>query len=169
MRCIFLLFVGLTQVLSLNAQVGEVRSATVTFEFPSKEVKGSIEGFESQSKIDWDNPSNSFFKGSVATATLDTNNGLRNWVLRGSRYFDAKDHPKISFASKKIKETGGLWTVMGDLTIKGITKPFQIDFKTYNNTLLGSGKLYSSDFDVKIKKARADNLVTVKIELKLIP
>jgi polyisoprenoid-binding protein YceI len=169
MRYIFLLFVGLAQVLSLVAQTKKVRSAMVTFEFPAKEVKGSIEGFESQSEIDWDNPSNSIFKGSVATASLDTNNGLRNWALRGSRYFDAKDHPKISFASKKVIKTGDLWTVMGDLTIKGITKPFQIEFETYNNTLIGRGELYSSDFDVKIKKARADNLVTVKIEMELMP
>jgi polyisoprenoid-binding protein YceI len=168
MKQIVFLFVFVAHLSLINAQYGSVASATVTFEFPSKKVKGSIEGFESQSKIDWDNPSNSIFKGSVEAATLDTNNGLRNWSLRSSRYFDAKTHPKIVFSSAKVQKTASAWLVQGDLTIKGITKPFEIEFEEIDGKLVGKGELYCSDFDIKIKKERTDNLVKVKFEMKLI-
>lgn len=161
------LWVLLAHIFVVNAQSVKIKSAKVSFEFPSKDVQGSIGGFDSQSVIDWENPSNSTFKGSVAVSTLDTNNGLRNWSLRSSKYFDAKDYPRIYFTSKEIQKMSDLWIVKGDLTMKGITKSFQFTFKESNNTLIGQGELYSSDFDIKIKKSRADNLVRVRIELDL--
>ena len=93
-RLSFFLFFLLSHVPLTYAQQGGIASAKITFEFLSKKVNGSIEGFESESQIDWDVPSNSKFKGSVKVATLDTNNGLRNWSLRSSRYFNAKTYPK---------------------------------------------------------------------------
>lgn len=168
MKAFILLLAVLFYASPIHAQHNEISSAQITFEFPSKKVKGSIAGFESQSKINWEEPSKSLFKGSVDVATLDTNNGLRNWSLRSSRYFNAKTYSKISFASKRIQQEGNLWKVAGELTIKGITKPFDIEFEHMNNKLVGTGTLYSSDFDIKIKKNREDNVVKVKLELELV-
>ena len=168
MRLPIFLFILLFHLVSSYAQQGEITTAKITFEFPSKKVKGSIEGFASESRIDWDTPSNSILKGSVDASTLDTNNGLRNWSLRSSRYFNVKTHPKITFVSRKVSKKETKWIVEGDLTIKGTTKPFQIEFKEEKNKLIGSGSLYSSDFDIKIKKKRLDNLVNVRFELELV-
>ncbi|MEM1259871.1 MAG: YceI family protein [Bacteroidota bacterium] len=156
----------LLQVLLGYAQQSEIAKAKITFEFPSKSVKGSIEGFQSQSQIDWDTPSNSIFRGSVKVATLDTNNGLRNWSLRGSRYFNVKNHPEISYSSRKVSTTGSSWLVDGDLTIKGITKSVQIEFDELDGKLVGKASLYSSDFGIKIKKRREDNLVNIRFEFE---
>ncbi len=168
MRLGFILCFLFLQKAIVFAQQNEFASARITFEFPSKDVKGSIEGFESQSKIDWEVPSNSIFKGSVKAATLDTNNGLRNWSLRGSRYFNVKDHPKITYSSRAVRKTGSLWVIDGDLTIKGNTKSVQIEFNERNGKLVGKASLYSSDFGIKIKKKREDNLVHVTLELELV-
>lgn len=168
MRLFLSLFFVLCQVAVVYAQQSSIATASITFEFPSKNVKGSIEGFESESQIDWDVPSNSIFKGSVQVATLDTNNGLRNWSLRGSRYFNAKTYPKIHFVSRKIRKTGNVWSVVGDLTLKGTTKTFTIDFEEDNGKLIGNARLYSSDFGINIKKNREDNLVKVKFEFELV-
>lgn len=167
MKALVLFFVVFSWTASVRGQEGKISSAKVTFEFPSKKVKGSIAGFESNSRIDWENPENSQFSGSVAVATLDTNNGLRNWSLRSSRYFNAKTYAQISFTSREVQKNGALWKVLGDLTIKGITKPFTLEFEEMNRKLVGRGNLYSSDFDIKIKKAREDNLVKVRLELQL--
>lgn len=154
--------------MSARGQQGKITNARITFEFPAKGVKGSIEGFESESKIVWDTPSNSIFKGSVEVASLDTNNGLRNWSLRGSRYFNAKDHPKIFFSSRQVRKTGTRWLVDGDLTIKGTTKAITIEMQEDGNKLMGNASLYSSDFGIKIKKKREDNLVNVRFEFELV-
>ena len=166
MRFFVILIFALLQIAHLPAQQFDIVSAKITFEFPSKNVKGSISGFESESVIDWNNPSSSVFKGSVKVATLNTNNGIRNWSLRSSRYFNAKNYPKITFSSNDVLVTDEIWTVTGDLTIKGITKPFTIKFRRENGRLIGSGTLYSTDFDIKIKKEREDNRVNVQFVLE---
>lgn len=158
----------LLQVALAGAQQNEFPAAKITFEFPSKGVNGSIEGFESQSRIDWEVPTNSIFKGSVEAATLDTNNGLRNWSLRGSRYFNVKDYPKISFSSRAVRKIGTTWSVEGDLTMKGNTKSVRMEFKEMEGKLIGKASIYSSDFGIKIKKNREDNLVNITLELDLI-
>ncbi|WP_222984214.1 YceI family protein [Flagellimonas meishanensis] len=167
MKHYLLLFLAISSTFWPAAQEAKISNAKITFEFPSKNVKGTIEGFESTSKIDWESPANSVFEGSVESETLDTNNGLRNWSLRSSRYFAVKDHPKISFVSKEVRKSGTTWLVSGDLTLKGITKSFRIDFEQAGQKLKGKGALYSSDFDINIKKEREDNLVNVYFELEL--
>ncbi|MGD1946267.1 MAG: YceI family protein [Croceivirga sp.] len=163
---LFLQLIFLASI-TLNAQYNEIKTAKITFDFPYKEVKGSIGGFTSTSTIDWNQPSESTLRGSVSVETLDTNNGIRNWSLRSGRYFNAKEYPTIIFESEEIKPNGGGWDVLGHLTIKGTKKEFQIHFTKMGNTLKGKGELYSSDFGVTIKKKREDNLVIVNFEFEL--
>ncbi len=144
-----------------------ITKAEVNFEFVSKDVKGTIEGFESTSSIDFDNPENSVFKGSVAVETLDTNNGLRNWSLKSGKYFDADDFPKISFESTLVTENKNDYSVKGNLTLKGVTKPTTILFSKKGNQLKGLFEIYSYDFGIKIKKKREDNLVKVTLLFNL--
>lgn len=150
------------------AQKVKIESASITFGFPSKKVKGEISGFSSTSRLDAANFENSILSGSVEVATLDTNNGLRNWSLKGSRYFNAKSFPQITFKSSKIIWTGTKYLVYGDLTIKGTTRPLEILMELTNDSLKGETSLYSSDFGINIKKKREDNLVNIYINLKLI-
>ncbi|MFS4468269.1 YceI family protein [Maribacter sp. 2210JD10-5] len=145
-----------------------ISSGTITFNFVEKDVDGSISGFESTSKIDPDNLENSTIKGSVAVETLDTNNFLRNWSLKGSKYFDADAYPKIFFESTLIKVEGSTILATGRLTIKDISKPITITFTKNGNTLKGTTTLFSSDFGITIlKKGRESNKVTVRFNLKL--
>ncbi len=48
--------------------------------------------------------------------------------LRSDDFFDAAKYPNITFKSTSVKAAGeGKLTVVGDLTIKGITKPVTLD------------------------------------------
>lgn len=161
-----LLLVTFFLALPLRAQQ-QIKSAKISFEFLNKGVKGSIEGFESKSVINWDNLEQSVLEGSVATETLDTNNGLRNWSLKSGKYFDKNDHPRIAFKSTSILATDAGYTVSGTLTIKGIAKPMTINFTREGNSLIGKATVFTTDFDIKIKKKRADNEVAVRFELEL--
>ncbi|WP_350291883.1 YceI family protein [uncultured Croceitalea sp.] len=160
------LFLAFSVPKSSNAQA-TVSKAEISFEFVSKGVKGTIEGFESTSRIDFDNPENSTFEGSVGVKTLDTNNGLRNWSLRSGKYFDADDFPRIQFKSTSVSQKDASLVVIGDLTLKGITKPITIDFIKKGNQLKGSTAIYSYDYGIKIKKKREDNLVNITLLFNL--
>ncbi len=144
-------------------QSAEISKAEISFVFVSKDVAGTISGFQSNSRIDWDNPENSYFEGAVAVKTLDTNNGLRNWSLKGRKYFDEDDHPQIRFKSEKVASDDDKLIVKGTLTMKGVSKPMTITFQKKENTLTGRSSLYTSDFGINIKKKREDNLVKIKV------
>lgn len=159
--CLFLA-IGLSVDLA-NGQKTNIKSAQISFEFVSKNVKGTILGFESESSIDVGNLENSIFRGSVSSETLDTNSGLRNWSLKSGKYFDADDYPKISFKSSKVKLEGEKLVVNGELTIKETSKPITITFTRKKSQLIGTTSLYSIDYGIKIKKKREENLVKIKM------
>lgn len=162
----FTLFLSFLLVFSLQYALkaqSTINKAEINFTFVSKDVTGTIEGFESSSTIDFDNPENSVFKGAVAVETLDTNNGLRNWSLKSGKYFDADAFPKISFESTAVIENENNYEVKGNLTLKGVTRPITIVFSKKGNQLKGLFEIYSSDFGIKIKKKREENLVKVTL------
>ncbi|MEM9075923.1 MAG: YceI family protein [Bacteroidota bacterium] len=167
----FLFFFSLVLLVQpVSAQKsGDITSAEITFEFVSKSVKGSLEGFESQSVIDWDNLENSLFKGSVQSETIDTNNGLRNWSLRSGKYFDVDDYPLITFESNQVSKKEDSLVVKGLLNIKGTEKEVSITFRKNGKQLVGTTSLYCIDYGIKIKKKREDNLVKVKMVFEVMP
>jgi len=146
---------------TISAQHSAIQKATIDFVFVDKDVKGTISGFESTSKIDWNDLENSFFEGSVAVETLDTNSGLRNWSLKSRKYFNESDYPRIYFKSTSVVVQANQFIVKGTLTFKGIEKPLTITFDKTDSGLMGKAELYTYDFGIKIKKERTDNLVKI--------
>ena len=163
---ILYLLICILSLIEIHAQT-EIKSAEINFVFVSKDVDGTIAGFESQTSIELDNIEASYFKGSVAVETLKTGIFLRDWSLKKSKYFNADDYPKIIFESSTIAKTNNGFLVDGQITIKGITKPLSISFKRNGNQLIGKASLYSSDFDINIKNKREDNLVQMNFMFEL--
>ncbi|MEX0290637.1 MAG: YceI family protein [Flavobacteriaceae bacterium] len=156
----------LLNIAFLSAQKN-INAAEVEFEFISKGVDGKISGFESSSFIDQNDLTNSKFEGSVAVKTIRTGIFLRDWSLKGGKYFDEDAYPRIQFKSTSIEEQDGKLVVTGDLSLKGITKSITIRFTQSGNTLLGTTSLYSSDYGINIKKKREDNKVEVSFKFTL--
>jgi len=51
-----------------------------------------------------------------------------NKHITGEKWFDAGANPAITFSSKSVTANGdGTYALMGDLTIKGMTKPVTLD------------------------------------------
>ncbi|MBU2946612.1 YceI family protein [Zobellia uliginosa] len=146
-----------------------ITSAEITFNFESKDVNGSIAGFNSESKINLNNITQSKFKGSVSAETLKTGNFLRDWHLKGNKYFNVDKYPKIAFESTQVVEGKDGFTVIGTLTLKGVSKTMSIDFMKKESTLVGAATLFSSDFGITIKDEKADNEVSITMTLKLSP
>ena len=150
----------------LNAQQS-VTSARVEFVFVSKDVDGTIEGFQSSSKIIPEELTSSVFEGSVTVSTLKTGNFLRDWHLKSSKYFDEETYPTITFKSTEVTSNENGLEVIGTITIKGISKTITWYFQKDGNTLRGAATLFSSDFNINIKKGRQENKVEINLILEL--
>ncbi len=162
----FLILVGLLNSGLAIAQ-SEIGSAEISFLFVSKDVEGTISGFDSKSSINLDDLSKSKLKGSVAVETIKTGNFLRDWSLKKGKYFDEESHPTIGFESTEILEKDDKILVKGNLRIKETTKNISIEFTRNDCQFIGTTSLFTSDYNINIKSKREDNLVRVKFVLNL--
>ena len=63
----------------------------------------------------------------VETASIDTANADRDKHLRSNEFLDVEKYPELKFVSKKITHKGNKYTVVGDLTIKDVTKSVTLE------------------------------------------
>jgi polyisoprenoid-binding protein YceI len=71
----------------------------------------------------------------VDAASVNTGSGLKDGKLKGKDFFDAKEHPYITFHSSKIEQTGPTtFDIPGTFTIRGVSKP-----ETLSLTVSGKG------------------------------
>jgi polyisoprenoid-binding protein YceI len=80
--------------------------------------------------IAWDGKDVKTVQADIAidVAGLDTGVDKRDDHLRSADFFDAANHPKITFKSKRaIPGAAGTFKLVGDLTIRGNTKEVTLD------------------------------------------
>lgn len=71
----------------------------------------------------------------VNTASIDTGITDRDNHLKSADFFDVEKFPKMVFKSRKTEKLNeGKFKVTGDLTIKDVTKPIDLDV-TYGGTI----------------------------------
>ncbi len=60
----------------------------------------------------------------MKTASVDTGSADRDGHLRSADFFDVETNPEITFVSTGVQNaSGNSFDLVGDLTIKGVTKP----------------------------------------------
>jgi polyisoprenoid-binding protein YceI len=89
---------------------------------------GSFGDFSGTVTLDPENVASTLaVQGTVATASIDTNNEKRDNHLRSADFFDAEKNPEITFVSKSVKQDGDRMLVLADLTIHGVTQEVQME------------------------------------------
>ena len=87
-------------------------------------VRGNFPELTATGYIDPDHPETSSAQVTIQTASLRTHNPERDLGLRSSHFLAVDKHPTITFTSTSIAQIGrDRYTMTGDLTIKGITRP----------------------------------------------
>jgi polyisoprenoid-binding protein YceI len=66
-------------------------------------------------------------RASIATASVDTGTPMRDDDLRSERFFDSTKFPSMGFASSEITADDDSITLVGDLTIRDVTRRVTID------------------------------------------
>lgn len=91
------------------------------------ELTGRFNEFRAEVDLDENNITKLEVK--IASSSIDTGNRMRDGHLKGHDFFQSTHHPYILFSSQNIKQIGtGKFRALGELTIKGITRPSTIDF-----------------------------------------
>ena len=72
-------------------------------------------------------PEDSTVEVAIDAASINSNDETRDNHLRSADFFDVEQHPSITFRSTAVSGKGERWSVAGDLTIAGVTKPVTLD------------------------------------------
>src|ERR1700735_3017587 len=87
-------------------------------------VKGSFSGIDGTLTEDTSDPTLSHIDATIDISTISTGDAQRDAHLKSADFFHHEQHPNMTFSSTRVQEKGGGdYTVTGDLTIRGITKP----------------------------------------------
>ena len=87
----------------------------------------------------------------IQTASVSTENKMRDDDLRSANFFDIAKYPEITFQSSRIEKQGDGYTCVGTLAMHGVSKEITIPF-----TILG-----------KVKDPWGNTRVGLEAELKV--
>jgi polyisoprenoid-binding protein YceI len=76
-----------------------------------------------------EDPTASTVEATIDMDSIDTRQEQRDAHIRSADFFDVGNHTVMTFRSTSVRTDGADWTVVGDLTIKGITKPVELELE----------------------------------------
>ena len=89
-------------------------------------VRGQFRDYTADVAIG-ENPLDSKVSVTVQIGSVDTGNADRDGHLRTNDFFDVDTYPTMTFESTSIVSDGDDYKLIGDLTIKGVTKSVEFD------------------------------------------
>src|SRR5215211_3234398 len=76
-----------------------------------------------------EDPTQSSVTATINMDSIDTRQEQRDAHIRSADFFDVGNHTEMIFRSTAVATDGADWTVAGDLTIRGITKPVTLELE----------------------------------------
>jgi polyisoprenoid-binding protein YceI len=91
-------------------------------------VRGTFGEFVGSASLDPSNPRESEVSVTIQANSIETGSARRDAHLRSAAFFEVETHPTIEFRSTELRPTkdSKVWTVVGDLTIRGVTRPVEL-------------------------------------------
>ena len=141
-------------------------------------VTGKFEKFDGAVYSSSDDFSDAEVEFHADAASINTGVSDRDAHLKSPDFFDAATHPKLTFKSTSIKKTGdNEYLMKGDLTIRGVTRPVELNVEyggttndPWGNTKAGfeiTGKINRKDFGLTWSAVTETGGLVVSDEVKL--
>jgi polyisoprenoid-binding protein YceI len=99
----------------------QVRHMTIAF------VKGEFGNVNGTIEFDPANPAATKVDCTIEVASLYTRDPQRDGHIKTPDILDAEKHPMMTFKSTSASKAGSGYTVKGDLTLRGATKPVTLN------------------------------------------
>jgi polyisoprenoid-binding protein YceI len=139
-------------------------------------VKGHFKEFEGTLEV---TPDGARAYGKAIVASVDTREPQRDAHLRSADFFDAENHPEITFESTVIRQLDeDTFEIEGALEIHGVTRTLKLeatlegtetDHQGYPRVgLSATAQINRSDYDMKFNMALGSGNVVVGDKVKIL-
>lgn len=119
-------------------------------------VRGSLSGVAGSITVTDDSAT---VNATIDAATINTRDENRDGHIKSADFFDVENHPTWTFTSTSFTGKGSDFTLVGDLTLRGVTKSVTLDVEfvgvntdPWGNTKAGfeaKGEINRKDFGVE--------------------
>ncbi len=141
-------------------------------------VRGRFAQVSGQVSYDPSSPKAVDVRVEIPVASINTHNEQRDSHLKSPDFFDAANHPTITFVGSRIVgDVSGAFELVGELTIRGVTKPITLKVSNegtgndpWGNERMGFsavGKLNRLEFGLHWNAALETGGMVVSDEVKL--
>lgn len=140
-------------------------------------VTGYFKKFDATATTEGEDMSTAAISFSADISSVDTNNNTRDEHLKSEDFFDAENHPQITFENGKLEGSGDDYVLKGDLTIRGTTKPVELNVEFggtavdgYGQTKAGftiSGKIKRKEFGLTWDNVTESGKVVVSDDVRI--
>ena len=142
-------------------------------------VTGSFKKFDATLETSAEDLTDAKITFSADISSIDTGMEMRDTHLKSADFFHAEQHPELKLVSTSFTKTGdSTYKLKGDLTIRDITKPVELNVEYggkmvdfYGNTKAGfeiEGKLKRKEFGLHWDAVTEAGGVVVSDEVKLV-
>ena len=141
-------------------------------------VRGEFQKFSGTIGYDAEHPEKTTADVSIEVASINTREEKRDAHLRSADFFDAENHPTLTFKSTGARVGGDGLELVGALTIRGVTREVVLKVEEitpegkdpWGNTRIGgsaSTKIKRTDFGLNWNAALEAGGVLVSEEVKI--
>jgi polyisoprenoid-binding protein YceI len=110
---------------------------------------GQFVNVQATLNLDPANPSNSALTATIPLTDVAPNSDGLKAHLQTADFFDTANHPTATFVSRSVTvdpEDASAATVVGDLTLRGVTRPVTMEVE-FNQAGPSMGNVYKTGFD----------------------
>lgn len=115
-------------------------------------VRGEFREFEGHLLLNSEDITQSTAQVVIQTATIDTGNERRDNHLRSDDFFNAERFPTITFDGRRVEQTGDGYALVGDLTIRDVTKEVRIPFELNGPITLDGRQRLGAEGEVEVDR-----------------
>lgn len=118
-------------------------------------VKGRFADVQGTVVLDSDDPTRSKVDVTIGAASIDTRMPQRDDHLRSADFFDVEHFPTLTFKSRTVTVNGEDLKVVGDLTIRGVSREVVLDVTSQGRQADPWGGLRAG-FEARARIKRSD-------------
>lgn len=117
-------------------------------------VHGRFGNVSATIQYDPDDVSKSSVQATIDVSTIDTGVQARDNDIKGANYFDVATFPSATFSSTGVTGSRGKFSVTGNLTLHGVTKPVVLEVEGPMGPLTDSKNKIHCGFSATTKISR---------------